>query len=141
MAEFVVTVCILIAINFNRFVICVNLLLITWLMMHVLFWKHFDLIPLSWYIVLYIYSLLLSFVCYFDRPCACLLCSSSDAVNIIFYNCLYWSSFSLRRNADELRKSIESVVVPLFSVAQLAGDEEKQIKLTKVSISHLKREN
>ena len=39
---------------------------------------------------------------------------------------------SLRRNADDLRKSLETVVIPLFCMSQLAVDEERQTKLKKV---------
>jgi len=55
--------------------------------------------------------------------------------------CIVWCTIisfllcvSLRRNADDLRKSLESVVVPLFCISQLAVDEEKQTKLAKVSV-------
>ena len=46
--------------------------------------------------------------------------------------CLVLLCLSLRRNADDLRKSVESVVVPLFCISQLAVDEERQNKLKKV---------
>ena len=41
---------------------------------------------------------------------------------------------SLRRNADDLRKSLESIVVPLFCISQLAADEDRQNKLKKVPL-------
>lgn len=46
-------------------------------------------------------------------------------INDILHHCL-------RRNADDLRKSVESVVVPLFCISQLAVDEERQNKLKKL---------
>ena len=39
---------------------------------------------------------------------------------------------SVRRNVDNLRKSLESVVVPIFSTSSLSADEDKIGKLNKL---------
>ena len=58
-----------------------------------------------------------------------LCCVSVSVVDV----CMCWFT-SLRRNADDLRKSLESVVIPLFCISQLAVDEERQNKLKKVGV-------
>ena len=39
---------------------------------------------------------------------------------------------SLRKNADDLRKALESIVIPVFSTAFKYGTDDKRQKLLKV---------
>lgn len=40
--------------------------------------------------------------------------------------------FSQRKNAEDIRKCIENVVVPIFCTAHAGADDDKKAKLSKV---------
>ena len=49
-----------------------------------------------------------------------------------FYGCLCFP-FSARKNAEELKKALETVVVPMFCNASMDVTEEQMAKLNKVN--------
>ena len=50
-----------------------------------------------------------------------------------FASVRFFLHFSARKNAEDLKKSLETVVTPVFCSAHSTADDEKKQKLVKVS--------